>query len=59
MAEDTTQSDPSQRRLAAERFLAEVEQRAFRMALIATRQRDEAMDIVQDTVIVRYFLKLF
>lgn len=51
MAEDTTQPDPSQRRLAAERFLAGVEQRAFRMAVIATRHRDEAMDIVQDTML--------
>jgi RNA polymerase sigma-70 factor, ECF subfamily len=51
MAEDTTQPDLPQRRLAAERFLAGVEQRAFRMALIATRQRDEAMDIVQDAML--------
>ena len=51
MAENTIQPDPSQRRLAAERFLANVEQRAFRMAMIATRQRDEAMDIVQDTML--------
>jgi len=50
MAEKTPQSDPSQRRLAAEHFLADVEQRALRMAVIATRQRDESMDIVQDTM---------
>ena len=51
MVENTSQSDPSQRRLAAEQFLASVEQRAFRMAMIATRQRDEAMDIMQDTML--------
>jgi RNA polymerase sigma-70 factor (ECF subfamily) len=51
MAEDTTQPDLSRRRLAAERFLAGVEQRAFRMAVIATRQRDEALDIVQDAML--------
>ncbi len=50
MAEKSSQSDPSQRRLAAEHFLADVEQRALRMAVIATRQRDESMDIVQDTM---------
>ena len=52
MAEHRTEAhDPSRRRLAAERFLAGVEQRAFRMAVIATRQRDEALDIVQDTML--------
>jgi RNA polymerase sigma-70 factor (ECF subfamily) len=58
MAEGITQPDPSQRRLAAENFLADVEQRAFRMAVIATRHRDEAMDIVQDTMLawVRHYL---
>jgi RNA polymerase sigma-70 factor (ECF subfamily) len=58
MADNTTQPDPSQRRFAAERFLASVEQRAFRMAVIATRQRDEAMDIVQDTMLawVKHYL---
>jgi len=51
MAESSIHSDPSQQRSAAERFLADVEQRALRMALIATRQRDEALDIVQDTML--------
>ena len=51
MAENSSQPDPSQRRLAAERFLAEVEQRALRMAVMATRQRDESLDIVQDTML--------
>lgn len=31
-------------------FLAQVERRAYRMALIATRQRDDALDIVQDAM---------
>ncbi len=51
MAENITQPEPSQRRLAADQFLAEVEHQALRMALIATRQRDEAMDIVQDAML--------
>lgn len=32
-------------------FLASVERRAFRMAEIATRDRDEALDIVQDAML--------
>jgi RNA polymerase sigma-70 factor (ECF subfamily) len=32
-------------------FLRDVERRAFRMAMIATQQSDEAMDIVQDAMI--------
>lgn len=52
MAENITQAGPSpQRRLAADRFLADVEHRALRMALIATRHRDEALDIVQDAML--------
>ena len=51
MAEPTEKPEPSQRRLAADRFLAGVEQRAFRMALIATRHRDEALDVVQETML--------
>ena len=58
MVASTTQPDPSRRRLAAENFLAGVEQRAFRMALIATRQRDDALDIVQDAMLawVKHYL---
>jgi len=38
-------------RQALDRFLAGVEKRAFRMAEIATRSPDEAMDIVQDAML--------
>jgi RNA polymerase sigma-70 factor (ECF subfamily) len=34
-----------------ERFLADVEQRAFRMARFAVRDTDDALDIVQDAMI--------
>ncbi len=36
---------------AMDRFLAEVERRAFRIALVSVRDRDEAVDIVQDAMI--------
>jgi RNA polymerase sigma-70 factor, ECF subfamily len=42
-----TDTDTKQRLNA---FLAQVERRAYRMALIATRQRDDALDIVQDAM---------
>ena len=34
-----------------EKFLAEVERRAFRMAQVALRDPDDAMDVVQDAML--------
>lgn len=45
---DQPANTDTKRRLDA--FLAQVERRAYRMALIATRQRDDALDIVQDAM---------
>jgi RNA polymerase sigma-70 factor, ECF subfamily len=44
--EDTLES-----RVAIEAFLREVETRAFRIAVMSVRDRDEALDIVQDCMI--------
>jgi RNA polymerase sigma-70 factor (ECF subfamily) len=40
-----------EQRAALERFLAGVERRAFRMAQIAVRDSDDALDIVQDAML--------
>ncbi len=40
-----------ERRRAMEQFLSAVERRAYRIAVLAVRDRDDALDIVQDTMI--------
>ena len=45
-SEDTLES-----RVAIEAFLRDVETRAFRIALMNVRDRDEALDVVQDSMI--------
>jgi RNA polymerase sigma-70 factor (ECF subfamily) len=40
-----------QQRAAMERFLVEVERRAYRMAQLAVRDADDALDIVQDAML--------
>ena len=46
-----------EQRAAMERFLADVERRAFRMAQLAVRDTDDALDIVQDAMLrlVRHY----
>ncbi|HUH36993.1 MAG TPA: RNA polymerase sigma factor [Spongiibacteraceae bacterium] len=48
---DAIKRSPAQQ-AALNRFLGEVERRAFRMAEIATRNPDEALDVVQDAMLV-------
>jgi RNA polymerase sigma-70 factor, ECF subfamily len=50
-AEDLRGEDTLESRGAIEAFLREVETRAFRIALMNVRDRDEALDIVQDAMI--------
>ena len=49
--EDTSIRGKKLERQQLNQFLGDIERRAFKMALIATRQREDALDIVQDAMI--------
>jgi len=51
IAKDLEGEDTLESRVAIEAFLREVETRAFRIAVMNVRDRDEALDIVQDCMI--------
>jgi RNA polymerase sigma-70 factor, ECF subfamily len=51
IAKDLAGEDTLESRVAIEAFLREVETRAFRIAVMNVRDRDEALDIVQDCMI--------
>ncbi|MGB0848126.1 MAG: RNA polymerase sigma factor [Thiolinea sp.] len=51
LALDTVEDIGATLPLSMDDFLAEVEQRAYRIALIALSDHDEALDVVQDTMI--------
>ena len=51
IAKDLDGEDTLESRVAIEAFLREVETRAFRIAVMNVRDRDEALDIVQDCMI--------
>ena len=50
-AEDRTGVDTLQREAKLNRFFADVEKRALRIAEISIRDRDEALDLVQDAMV--------